>query len=200
MILAVINQKGGVGKTTTAMHLARLWADLQPVVLDVDPQNATRFYSIEGANIGAVADADVPRWARLATGRPVLIDCPPSLAEAKHSIAAATHVLVPCSCEALAVPATDGFLEAFRNVYPDKPVRVLATRFRSSSDSSRRQLQTLKHEFDGRICLAVIPASPHFETTAEQGLTVFDAVPNSTAARQYRRVAQELQTWQQQTD
>ena len=40
MIVALLNQKGGVGKTTLALHLAGEWAsrDQRVMLIDADPQ------------------------------------------------------------------------------------------------------------------------------------------------------------------
>jgi chromosome partitioning protein len=108
MIIAFLNQKGGVGKTTLAMHLA---AELscsryQVMVIDADPQGSALDWSQARQRAGLprlfgvvgipreTLHQEVPAIARIVDH--VVIDGPPRVtALARSAILAADVVLIP---------------------------------------------------------------------------------------------------------
>lgn len=86
-VVAVINQKGGAGKTTLAMNLAAGFARRTPtVVVDLDPQGSALQWAGSGAQpYPATVKALNGRWDAGALRQTfkmyptIVLDCPPSL-------------------------------------------------------------------------------------------------------------------------
>ena len=96
MLIAVLNQKGGVGKSTTAVHLAR-WLQLRGKAVhlaDMDPQQTGSFwlqaadqFTIPCTVIPADADAALEKLPPLATTADVLVvDGPAGLSDATRAV------------------------------------------------------------------------------------------------------------------
>lgn len=108
MIISVINLKGGVGKTTTAIALATAAARDGKIVkvLDTDPQSSASLWAmtaedggdplpfeVESANIATVRAAG--RRSRGTRSEWVIIDCPPNGHVMDEAMKASDFVIVP---------------------------------------------------------------------------------------------------------
>ncbi|RVU12496.1 ParA family protein, partial [Methylobacterium oryzihabitans] len=104
--IALINQKGGVGKTTVALHLATAFQQngTDTLILDLDPQaSASEWHdaredklphveSIQPARLGKV----VEHVGQIGTGALILDTAPHAESTALEAARLADLVLVPC--------------------------------------------------------------------------------------------------------
>lgn len=86
-VVAVVNQKGGAGKTTTVMNLASLLAETSRVlVVDVDPQQSATWWATAAGDrlpfdFAPEVDPDNLQRLRILPYDTILVDTPGNLAE-----------------------------------------------------------------------------------------------------------------------
>lgn len=139
MILALVNLKGGVAKTTSSLYLSAVYAQKgTTVLLDADPQGSASDWVATVEDGGTELPFDVKvvnqrTMSRSAAGYDfVVIDTPPgNPAIVDAAIAAADLVLVPTDASPMDIQRVWPSVEAATRA--DKPVAVLMVRTRSNT-------------------------------------------------------------------
>ncbi len=135
-IVAVANQKGGAGKSTTTMNLASIAAQNSTVlVVDVDPQQSTTWWAETAGeelpfDFAENTDADTLSQLRALPYDVIFVDTPGNLTDAKILTAVlevADFAIVPTEPEALCMPPMVRTIRSF--IEPSEtPYRVLLSK------------------------------------------------------------------------
>ena len=207
MIVAMLNQKGGVGKTTLALHLAGEWAGrgLRVTLVDADPQGSALDWSQQRARegcprlfgvVGLARDTlhrEAPELARDVDH--IVIDGPPRVAGLMRSaLLAADLVLIPvqpspfdgwASAEMLAL------LTEARIYRPELAARFVLNRCGARTVIARETAETLT-DHDPPLLAATIGQRVVFADAAQSGRLASEIDADSPAAREIAALATEI--------
>lgn len=196
-VIAVLNQKGGSGKTTIATHLARaLQLDGNDVVLiDSDPQGSARDWAaVREDQPLSVVGIDRPTIERdlksLGHKDFVVIDGAPQAADlAVSAIKAAHMILIPVQPSPYDIWATADLVDLVKQRIEVMEGKLKAAFIVSRAIKGTRIGSEVTHalnEYGLPVLDARITQRVSYPSTAAIGNTVLDSEPGGDAAREVR--------------
>ena len=202
-VIAVLNQKGGSGKTTIATHLARaLQLDGADVLLvDSDPQGSARDWAaVREDQPVTVVGIDRPTIERdiknVARKDFVVIDGAPQASDlAVSAIKAASFVLIPVQPSPYDIWATADLVELVKQRIEVTDGKLKAAFVVSRAIKGTRIGSEVAEALAGYglpILVSRITQRVSYPGTAAAGTTVMDAEPTGDAAAEVRALAAEL--------
>ncbi|MGL5168067.1 MAG: AAA family ATPase [Enhydrobacter sp.] len=207
MIVALLNQKGGVGKTMLTLHVAGEWASKgrRVLLIDADPQGSALDWSQQRAReglprlfgvIGLARDtlhSEAPELARDADH--VVIDGPPRVASLMRSaLLAADLVLIPVQpspFDGWASAEMLSLLGEARIYRPQLAARFVLNRCGARTVIARETAETLA-DHDPPVLTSTVGQRVTFADAARSGRLVSEINERSPAAREITALCTEV--------
>ncbi len=203
MIISVVNQKGGVGKTTVAINLAAMLRrkNYNLVLVDADPQgSATQWHDVEENQAVEVIHHPDPITAvdvdtLLQSFDHIVIDAPPAIGDITRSVLAISNLaIVPLSPSPLDIWSCWGTLEMITEVQrenPDLKAQLLISR-KIPGTRVGREARDAMEVFDTDIFQAELCQRVAYVDSMTSGVSVMQYAPGSKAMLEIENLFEEV--------
>jgi len=210
-VIGLLQQKGGVGKTTLALNLAGFFAGqgARTLLVDADPQGSVMAWtSVREApppfNVVQLATStlhrDLPEIAR--DYDVVVIDGAPRVNElARSAILASDFIVIPVqpsSFDYWAAQETVQLIQEAQQFRPEIRAAFVVNRKIARTAISRAVKKAFR-DAGFPLCEAGVSQRVTFAEAATAGATVFELEPKGAGAREIKQLGKEIVTHTQET-
>ena len=219
-IIVIANQKGGVGKTTTAINLSAYIAIKKKRVLlidmdpqgnasggfDIDPSSVTKtVYDVmlgEASQLSDVADKNHILKKELGKIRDkydyIIMDCPPSLNILTiNAMCAADSVIVPLQCEYYALEGLAQLMQTVSLIQERENDRlkiegIVFTMYDGRTNLATQVVENVTQNTDKKIYKCIIPRNVRLAEAPSYGMPITEYDPKSSGAKAYEKLASKV--------
>jgi chromosome partitioning protein len=204
VILALLNQKGGVGKTTLSVHIAAALAlqGMNVLLVDADPQGSSLDWSVARQTPSLFPVIGLPKNnlhkeipAHVSKYDHIIIDGPPRVNElARAAIMASDMILIPVQPSPYDVWAAQEIVDLVReaSVFKEKQICRFAINRKIVNTAIGRDVVSALSNYNIPVLKSSVSQRVSFAESANQGSTVMEQDPQGSASQEIYALVSEI--------